>query len=556
MVAKNRHINQAIVLLALLILIACDSQRAPVTDQLVLDGSNVSVPLPQRLRTASKIDPEALRGTVTINGVETELQIDATGQFTGQIEVPAQSEIAVQIEFTELFSGQLLTLGRAEKSLITSTDNTVLTLLPEDYDFDSFDFDGDSASNLLERQFNTNPLNSSQLPDLVEIEVIAELPVTFIAAGFDNYQIVAELGNNTRVVDASVGQFRESFRVVRQEDLTVSLRLVEGVTGQELTVGELSRQVDQDNGLVIIEGATWNLEFDQDADGLSDSDELIAGTDPLNNPLSVPFSITFDVPVEITNIESAFALLEVDGQAIELSRLEDTYTASVTAQSGATVAIEAEIRGSHQDTSVLLANFSGETVVEENATVELEDFSTDHDTDNDGISNITELEQGTDPFDAELQCTVVTETIFATLTEDAFVQNSQIFNDARLLVDADRRVSLIRFQYDQDAGQVTDASLNLTVGADPGTGLITVFAVSDFQWSDESQSLVVPSGQPAGNAENLWALGLDFSFTLNPVLITDDVTLVLRQSSGNDVAFQSSATTRPPTLELTVERCE
>ena len=157
MVAKNRHINQAIVLLALLILIACDSQRAPVTDQLVLDGSNVSVPLPQRLRTASKIDPEALRGTVTINGVETELQIDATGQFTGQIEVPAQSEIAVQIEFTELFSGQLLTLGRAEKSLITSTDNTVLTLLPEDYDFDSFDFDGDSASNLLERQFNTNP---------------------------------------------------------------------------------------------------------------------------------------------------------------------------------------------------------------------------------------------------------------------------------------------------------------------------------------------------------------------------------------------------------------
>ena len=556
MVAKNRHISQAIVLLALLILIACDSQRAPVTDQLVLDGSNVSVPLPQRLRTASKIDPEALRGTVTINGVETELQIDATGQFTGQIEVPAQSEIAVQIEFTELFSGQLLTLGRAEKSLITSTDNTVLTLLPEDYDFDSFDFDGDSASNLLERQFNTNPLNSSQLPDLVEIEVIAELPVTFIAAGFDNYQIVAELGNNTRVVDASVGQFRESFRVVRQEDLTVSLRLVEGVTGQELTVGELSRQVDQDNGLVIIEGATWNLEFDQDADGLSDSDELIAGTDPLNNPLSVPFSITFDVPVEITNIESAFALLEVDGQAIELSRLEDTYTASVTAQSGATVAIEAEIRGSHQDTSVLLANFSGETVVEENATVELEDFSTDHDTDNDGISNITELEQGTDPFDAELQCTVVTETIFATLTEDAFVQNSQIFNDARLLVDADRSVSLIRFQYDQDAGQVTDASLNLTVGADPGTGLITVFAVSDFQWSDESQSLVVPSGQPAGNAENLWALGLDFSFTLNPVLITDDVTLVLRQSSGNDVAFQSSATTRPPTLELTVERCE
>ena len=556
MVAKNRHINQAIVLLALLILIACDSQRAPVTDQLVLDGSNVSVPLPQRLRTASKIDPEALRGTVTINGVETELQIDATGQFTGQIEVPAQSEIAVQIEFTELFSGQLLTLGRAEKSLITSTDNTVLTLLPEDYDFDSFDFDGDSASNLLERQFNTNPLNSSQLPDLVEIEVIAELPVTFIAAGFDNYQIVAELGNNTRVVDASVGQFRESFRVVRQEDLTVSLRLVEGVTGQELTVGELSRQVDQDNGLVIIEGATWNLEFDQDADGLSDSDELIAGTDPLNNPLSVPFSITFDVPVEITNIESAFALLEVDGQAIELSRLEDTYTASVTAQSGATVAIEAEIRGSHQDTSVLLANFSGETVIEEDATFELVDFSTDHDTDNDGISNIAELEQGTDPFDAELECTMVTETIFATLTEDAFVQNSQIFNDARLLVDADRSVSLIRFQYDQDAGQVTDASLNLTVGADPGTGLITVFAVSDFQWSDESQSLVVPSGQPAGNAENLWALGLDFSFTLNPVLITDDVTLVLRQSSGNDVAFQSSATTRPPTLELTVERCE
>lgn len=557
MVGKIWQIIRALPALVLLIITACDSQPAPSLDKVVMDSASVSVPLPQSLRTPSEIDPAALRATVTINGVETVLQLDPAGRFTGEIVVPTQSDINVQITFMEFFSGQLLTLGRAERSITTGTGNTVLTLLPDDYNFVAFDFDGDGASNLLERQYNTSPLDSAQLPDLFEVEVIAELPPVFLAAGFDSYQIVAAIGDKTRVVDASVGQFRESFRVVRQDNLSVNLRLIEDVTGQRLTVGEQAREIDQDSGLVIVDGTTWNLDFDQDADGQSDADELVAGTDLFSNPFSdfVPYTISFEVPAEITNIDNVFALLEVDGQAVPLSRVGNTYTGSVESEAGVSVVIEAEIRGSHLGTSVLLANFSGQTVPVENMNLQLQDFSTDHDADNDGISNITELEQGTDPFNAN-QCTVVSETILATLTDDAFIRNSRLVNNAGLSVDAGRRVSLLRFQYDQNVGQVTSASLNLTVGNDSGDGPITVFAVSDFQWSESADSLVVPSGTPAATLVNVWTRGATFGFSLDTALISDDVTLILRQGDGDDVVFLSGETAAPPTLELAVERCQ
>ena len=173
MFRKKIYLWRICCLLALLGIAACDSQSKPGVDQVVLDGTSIQVPLPAPLREISAIDPAAVTAVVTVNGIETELQRagQVDGQFAGQITVPARSSFTVVIDFYENFSGLRLNLARAERAVTTTGGNTTLSLQSEDYDFNSFDFDGDNASNLLERQFNTNPLDSSQLPEFVEIEV-------------------------------------------------------------------------------------------------------------------------------------------------------------------------------------------------------------------------------------------------------------------------------------------------------------------------------------------------------------------------------------------------
>ena len=170
--------------------------------------------------------------------------------------------------------------------------------------------------------------------------------------------------------------------------------------------------------------------------------------------------------------------------------------------------------------------------------------------------NYIELAQGTDPFNGSLQCTPVGETLTATITDDAYIENTVLFDNAFLRLEANRRVSIIRFQFIEGSGTVTSASLNLTVGNDAGDGELSVFAESNFDWNDQAASLVVPTGELAGALENNWVSGETYSFSLNPALVTGDVSLIIRHEGGDDVAFQSSDAIARPALEVTIDRCE
>jgi len=83
-----------------------------------------------------------------------------------------------------------------------------------------------------------------------------------------------------------------------------------------------------------------------------------------------------------------------------------------------------------------------------------------------------------------------------------------------------------------------------------------VFAESNFDWNDQAASLVVPTGELAGALENNWVSGETYSFSLNPALVTGDVSLIIRHEGGDDVAFQSSDAIARPALEVTIDRCE
>ncbi len=564
MVVTIDKVWQVVLIYLALFLIGCDSGKTTPVEQLVVQGNQLSVPLPGRLRQVNNLDPAAISAIATVNEVATELQLNASGHYSGDITVPSQSEFVIRIDYVEQFAGQELILARIEQPVVTTTTNTSISLLSEDFDMRSFDFDNDGVSNIMERQLNSDPLDPADSPLFISIEAIADLPTVLVDAGFSNYQVVATVGGEISAADAAAGRFRQVFRVAQQPDLELSIQLMEGVTGERIVVGEqtlvipVAQQQAKDEVLVIFESSSWNLDFDEDADGISNADELIAGTDILVGPMVglVPFSVRFDIPDEMVATQSLTAVLEINGQSTPLSLTGRTYSASTMAAAGMSVTIDAEIKDTFQDATLLLANFSGEATVIENGTLLLQGFSTDHDADGDGITNQVELAQGTDPLTAEGQCSAVNETVFATLAEDAFTQNGNLNNNARLQVDANERASWLRFQFNDKSAEVIDATLQLSVGTDAGDGLLTIDAVADFEWSDQAGSApLLPATQLAGMQENEWVPGTRYNIALNPSLIRSDTTLVIQQVSGNDVGFQSSAASEPPSLELIVERC-
>lgn len=567
----KEHRARALVLFALLGLSACHSQSdslSPATNnqvsptELVIDGSSVLVAVPAQLRTINEVNPQAVQAIVTVNGVESELQRGANGQFSGQINVPAQSGFNVRIDFYEAYSGQRLTLARAEKMITTASDNLSLLLQPGDYDYNSFDFDGDNVSNIVERQYNTSPLDSEQRPELVEVEVLAAPAAAAVSAGFNEYLIEATVGSKSFTVAANTGQLSHVFEVVKQDTLTANVRLIESRTGQSVTIGTQTRQIvnPQAYSQVIFDGAQYDLFQDQDNDGFSNLDELIAGTDLFAAPVAnqINYLITFEVPAEITNPSNAFAMLQVNGNNVNLSRVGNTYIATTTATAGAQVNIEVQVNDNYQGQVVTLATFSGDAVPTEGETLTLQGFSNLLDADNDGILNFAELAQGSNPFAAETPaCTPVTENIFATLTDDAYLQNNNIFNNNRLNVEEDERTTMIRYQYDASLGSVIGANFSITVGSDQGDGVLSFYVVPGFEWNDNDSSLSLPNlGVPISSVDGDWDEDNRYAFGLNPEAITSDFTLFVTLENGNDVSFKSSVTSEPPTLEVALERCE
>ena len=102
------------------------------------------------------------------------------------------------------------------------------------------------------------------------------------------------------------------------------------------------------------------------------------------------------------------------------------------------------------------------------------------------------------------------------------------------------------------------ASLTLGVGPDGGAGVIAVYSIPDFEWSDTDDILSLPPlGPVISSLDNAWVPGSVHTFDLDPTAIFSDFTLALQQlTDSNDVGFASSTGSIPPRLELTISRCE
>ena len=575
MLRKTWRPIKALLILCILTVLttACDAPTESSADFVEIDTDQSSTPglrlsVPQRLRSVQQIDPSDIRAVVNINGFETELLQNVAGEFFGQIQVPAESTLPVSVEFFEMFAGQRLTLASISQTVGTGTENSSITLRQQDYDFDSFDNDGDNVSNILEREFNTDPFDITEVPELVNLEVTAIRPALAVNNGFSNYRIEVAVGSEVRSTDGADGDFSQSFTVVRQTPLRVDVSLIETQTGQQLTVGTQVRVLPdvQDQETVFFAAEGYNLQFDQDEDGAVDLAELISGSDVFSTPTGglVPFVITFDVPEEIANPADTFATLMLNDQNIDLSRTQNTYMATAFAVAGSDANVSVLINDTIQGQVLTLANLDSSIQAVSGQTFSLQNFSLEHDADSDGIQNYLELQQGSDPFAAPVpsapeQCTPVTETIELASSDDAFITNSDgaIFNDGRLQIEFNSRTGLIRYQYDDAEASVISATLTVGVGVDGGAGAVAINSIVGFEWSDTDDILSLPPlGPVISSLNNPWIPGSVHTFELNPTAIASDFTLAIRQlTNTEDFAFNSSTGSIPPLLELTVSRC-
>lgn len=120
------------------------------------------------------------------------------------------------------------------------------------------------------------------------------------------------------------------------------------------------------------------------------------------------------------------------------------------------------------------------------------------------------------------------------------------------------RETYLKFDMGLLNGSVAEARLEMQVASDPGFGTLEVFLGSHSNWTEtdlngSNKPTVV--GSAIGSITGKHSLGQTKTWTLDTSQFTSSgfVTLIVKHSNGNDVAFASDESSLPPQLILTVD---
>ena len=405
---------------ASLFVIACDS---PV-DQLDADGLSLSAP--DRIRSARAVDLAAVTATATVNGVEVVLSPTGNGVFSGDVSVPPNTTVPVSIQFSELVDDQPLVLATQTQQVNTGNADEQVILRRSAYNFDAHDADGDSVSNIIEREEATDPFDATDAPALININVVVEQPTGIAIGDSGRYTVEASIGNSIRQLELSDNQFRGTFFTVDRAPVTVAAEFIEEVTGQKLSVASQSRELPSlfDQQTITFSNTDYQLP-DRDGDRLVDLAELVAGTSIFEatnaggesaggeneggenaggesvTPGDLIFTTMFDVPAIIQNPAAVYAEFQVDGQTVGLSRNSNTYVGESAGSAGASVVLDVSVLDNFNGVEFVVAEAQMTVAITTNQQlVEFTetDFNLQIDTDADGVPNYIERQQATNPL--------------------------------------------------------------------------------------------------------------------------------------------------------------
>ncbi|SIS86339.1 Por secretion system C-terminal sorting domain-containing protein [Zobellia uliginosa] len=142
------------------------------------------------------------------------------------------------------------------------------------------------------------------------------------------------------------------------------------------------------------------------------------------------------------------------------------------------------------------------------------------------------------------------KTVFA--TEDAYLQGTSRFNTTQLRVEKAKRLSYLQFTLPSDLATITEAKLSLTVSNDSGNGRIEIVKGKSNQWTEDnlSNSNRPQEGSSLGVLTGTYAKGKTYEWALSGLSAGETITLIVKQSSGNDVSFWSKEGSNAPKLTL------
>ena len=413
-----------------LFVVACDSS----VDQ--LDADSLSLSAPDRIRSARAVDLAAVTATATVNGVEVLLNPSGDGVFSGELSVPSNTTVPISIQFSEMVDGEQLVLATRTQQVNTGNTDEQVVLRRAVYNFDAHDADGDSVSNIIEREENTDPFDATDAPTLININVVAEQPTGIAIGDSGRYTVEASIGNSVRQLELSDNQFRGTFSTVDQAPVIVAAEFIEEVTGQKLSVASQGRELPSlfDQQTITFSNADYQL-TDRDGDSLVDLAELVAGTSIFEAtnaggesagsdneggqgegneseggentggesvpPADLIFTTMFNVPAIIQNPSSVYAELQVDGQTVGLSRNSNTYVAESVVSAGASVTLDVSVLDNFNGVEFVVAQAQMTVAIATNQQlVEFteNDFNLQIDADADGVPNYIERERATNPL--------------------------------------------------------------------------------------------------------------------------------------------------------------
>lgn len=144
--------------------------------------------------------------------------------------------------------------------------------------------------------------------------------------------------------------------------------------------------------------------------------------------------------------------------------------------------------------------------------------------------------------------------VTASATDDAYLQGTTRFNTGDLRVESGKRVSYLKFVVPTVTAAISNAKLVLTVSSDSGNGLIEVFKANSNDWTEGTiTSTNKPNEQTViGTLNTNYNIGQPYEWTLSGLKSGETITLIVKQTGGNDVSFSSKEGANTPKIILNV----
>jgi len=258
---------------------ACDSDQ-----QMVESDSVEGIGLPQRIRQSFAIDFSQVTAILNFNGQDYEM---ARRGDRYQVDVPnvvVGSDVNVNVTYYErLPNGYNLLLATTEQIQVNVT-NATLPIREDQYNY-NHDDDGDSVSNIIEREQGLNPLVPENTANR---NVVLQFNIPTVVNNSAITRAIVLVADVPRAFSRDGNRINVSTVVPSQPEATIDIRLIQIYTqpnGEtvDVTIARAQQQTDAgtDDFFVTLTDADFNLAIDSDGDGVSNLDELQSGTNPI-----------------------------------------------------------------------------------------------------------------------------------------------------------------------------------------------------------------------------------------------------------------------------------